>query len=186
MRIVRGTHSGRTIPAPPGSDTRPTTDVLKESLFSVIENHLQFEGSVVLDLFAGSGQMSWEALSRGARSATLVDSSALVCRHLRTVAVDFGFSDSVTIVRADALGFVKNSVRSIYGLVFVDPPYALKLCNHIASAIGVNEFLSHKTLVAYEHGDQEAMLATPGSTSIWHKGRGGSVIDVLRYERPVA
>lgn len=186
MRIVSGTHKGRTVPSPPGTDTRPTTDVLKESLFSVIESHLVFANINVLDLFAGSGQMSWEALSRGARAATLVDSSASVCRHLRAVAIDLGFNNSVTIVRADALGFVHNSVHSAFELVFVDPPYALKVCNQLATAIGNNEHLSHNSLVAFEHGDQEAVLPLEGSSSVWHKERGGTVIDVLRYEPSLA
>ena len=66
MRIHSGYLRGREIPPPPGSQTRPTTDVIKEAMFSVIEHHMSLTGAIVLDLFAGSGQLSWEALSRGA------------------------------------------------------------------------------------------------------------------------
>lgn len=185
MRIIAGTLKGRVVPPPPGSDTRPTTDVLKESLFSVITHHLDLSGKRVLDLCAGSGQLSWEMLSRGASEATLVDASAPVCRHLRSVASEFGYDQNVTIVRTDVLGYIKNGQPPPFDVIVADPPYALKLCNHIAEALTRSPLLAPTTMVILEHGDQEAVIVPQGVSLVWHKERGSTVIDILRYERPL-
>ena len=185
MRIIGGTLKGRAIPSPPGSHTRPTTDVMKEGLFSVLVHHHEIAGSRVLDLCAGSGQLSWEALSRGAAHATLVDTSVAVCKHLRELAKLFEFDEQVTIVKADALAFVRHGQSEPFNLIVVDPPYAMRLCNQIVTALSVSALLAAGAFVVLEHGDQEAIIPPEGTHQLWHKGRGGPSIDVLRYERPL-
>ena len=185
MRIIGGTLKGRVIPSPPGSDTRPTTDVMKEGLFSVLVHHHEIAGCRVLDLCAGSGQLSWEALSRGAAHATLVDTSVVVCKHLRELAKSFGFDEQVTIVKADALAFVRNGQSEPFDLIVVDPPYAMRLCNQIVTALSASAMLAAGATVVLEHGDQEAIITPEGAHQLWHKGRGGTIIDVLRYDSPL-
>ncbi len=185
MRIIGGTLKGRLVPQPPGSDTRPTTDVLKESLFSVLTHHIDFAGKRVLDLCAGSGQLSFEMLSRGSAHATMVDASALVCRHLRSVSKEFGYDPQVTIIKADVLGFLRNGIAGPFDVIVADPPYALKLCNHIAEILTTSPILAPSAIVVLEHGDQEAVIVPDGVSLLWHKERGSTVIDVLRYERPL-
>jgi 16S rRNA (guanine(966)-N(2))-methyltransferase RsmD len=118
MRVVAGQFKGRTLHAPRGRATRPTSDKVREALFSVLGD---VEGAAVLDLFAGSGALGIEALSRGAASATFVDDDeravAAITRNLDQLAVE------AVVKRRDALGYLE-SARGPFGLVFADPPYS--------------------------------------------------------------
>jgi 16S rRNA (guanine966-N2)-methyltransferase len=120
MRVIAGTFGGREIVAPKGRNTRPTSDRVREALFSILGD---VAGAGVLDLFAGSGALAIEALSRGAAQATLVDSSAAaitaVQRNLETLGIQ------AEVVRSPALRFLGDarSRARQYDLVFLDPPY---------------------------------------------------------------
>jgi 16S rRNA (guanine966-N2)-methyltransferase len=120
MRIVAGSFKGRTLHAPRGSDTRPTQDRVREALFSVLG---QVEGARVLDLFAGSGALAIEALSRGAAAATMVDSSRSAIAAIRRNLDELGVRAEVRHQTAEA--FLARACREQrqYDLVFVDPPY---------------------------------------------------------------
>jgi 16S rRNA (guanine966-N2)-methyltransferase len=123
MRIVGGAWGGRRLQAPPGDATRPTSDRVREALFSILGERVG--GARVLDLFAGSGALGLEALSRGAAEATFVDSAAPAIRALRANLEALGAEGEVR--RQDALRFL-GSARSAardYDLVFLDPPYRL-------------------------------------------------------------
>ena len=123
MRVIAGSYRGRRLRAPPGAATRPTSDRVREALFSVLGDRV--EGARVLDLFAGSGALGIEALSRGAREATFVDNAAAAIRALETNLRDV--SAEATVVRAEARRFLGGASRSArqYDLVFLDPPYRL-------------------------------------------------------------
>jgi len=185
VRVISGTFKGKTIPSPPGNATRPTADIIKESIFSVLEHHTTIESSIVLDLCAGTGQMSWEALSRGAQHATLVDASVIMCKHLRQVAQEFGVNERVTIIRSEATAFAIHGQTRDANIIFIDPPYALKLCNTIALSLSTSPIRLVGTIGVFEHGDQEAMLDLPKTTTLWHRERGGTVVDILRYDSPL-
>ena len=115
MRIVAGTHGGRRITAPKGRDVRPTSDRVREALFSILGDRVA--GAAVLDLFAGTGALGLEALSRGAARVTFVDrDTAAVRANLDALGLE------AEVHRRDALAFLK-SAGSAYDLVFVDPPY---------------------------------------------------------------
>jgi 16S rRNA (guanine966-N2)-methyltransferase len=120
MRVIAGSYRGRTLRAPRGQATRPTSDRVREALFSILG---QIGGVTVLDLFAGSGALAIEALSRGASEATLVDSSSAaieaIRRNLQELAID------AEVVRSDAVAWCEQAKRSArqYDLVFLDPPY---------------------------------------------------------------
>lgn len=120
MRIVAGRYGGRRIAAPRGRDTRPTADRVREALFSALGD---VEGRAVLDLFAGSGALGIEALSRGAASAVFVDTAAPALAALRANLDGLGIDAEV--LRSDARAFARNAARDgrAYDLVFVDPPY---------------------------------------------------------------
>lgn len=125
MRIVAGTLGGRRIDAPPGTDTRPTSDRVREALFSALGDVAQAR---VLDLFAGSGALAIEALSRGARSAVLVEKDARAARVVAANldALDLGKPRAI-LRRRDALAALRDAREAgeSYDLVFLDPPYRL-------------------------------------------------------------
>ena len=123
MRVVAGRFGGRRLQAPPGSATRPTSDRVRESLFAVLGDRVT--GARVLDLFAGSGALGIEALSRGAVEATFVDSSPAAIRAIRGNLAALGIEADVC--RADARAALRTarSAARQYDLVFLDPPYRL-------------------------------------------------------------
>jgi len=120
MRVITGTARGRRLKELEGRDTRPTTDRVKEGLFSIIQ--FEIEGRRVLDLFAGTGQLGIEALSRGAASAVFVDTRPEAVRLVGENLKLTGLSDRGKVVRGDALAYL-DGVREKFDLVFLDPPY---------------------------------------------------------------
>jgi 16S rRNA (guanine(966)-N(2))-methyltransferase RsmD len=120
VRVIAGEYGGRRLQAPKGADTRPTADRVREALFSVLGD---VTGLTVLDLFAGSGALGIEALSRGAESAVFVERAAPALAALQANLDALGITAEV--VRGDVRGFVRNASAAgrTYDLVFVDPPY---------------------------------------------------------------
>jgi 16S rRNA (guanine966-N2)-methyltransferase len=123
MRVIAGEYGGRRLQAPPGLDTRPTSDRVREALFSILGERVR--DARVLDLFAGSGALGIEALSRGAREATFVDNAPPAIRAITANLEALGADAIVT--RAEARRFLGGASRSgrSYDLVFLDPPYRL-------------------------------------------------------------
>jgi 16S rRNA (guanine966-N2)-methyltransferase len=122
MRIIAGEWRGRVIAAPPGESTRPTADRVRETLFSMLASRIgPFEGLRVADLFAGSGALGFEALSRGAAHATFVENDAKAIAALRNNAAKLGAADRVQITARSALSLPPAAP---FALIFADPPYA--------------------------------------------------------------
>lgn len=122
MRIIAGEWRGRWIEAPPGRGTRPTGDRVRETLFSMLASRLgSFDDLRVADLFAGSGALGFEALSRGAASATFVESDAAAAALIRYNAEKFGATACVRILGGSALALPPAEP---FGLIFADPPYS--------------------------------------------------------------
>ena len=121
MRIIAGSHKGATIRAPSGTDTRPTPDRVREAVFNLVG---PVDGMRVLDLYAGSGAMGLEALSRGAAAAELVDHDAGACEVIRRNVEKLGIAGA-NVVRSDALSHLEAGAggRARYDLVLIDPPY---------------------------------------------------------------
>lgn len=120
MRIIAGEHRGRRLKTPPGLDVRPTSDRVREALFSILGDRV--EGARVLDLFAGSGALAIEALSRGADSAVLVDSDRRAIDAIRANVEAIGPAEA-RVVQRDALAWLRTASGE-YDLVFLDPPYS--------------------------------------------------------------
>lgn len=144
MRVITGLARNRRLKEPADMRIRPTTDKVKEALFNIIQ--FDIEGRRVLDLFAGTGQLGIEALSRGAREATFVDQSreaiALVRDNLKTC----GFSANV--VQSDSLGFLRRGEK--FDLIFIDPPYDSELLLNALSAIYQFDILSEGGIIVCE------------------------------------
>ena len=128
MRIITGSARGRKLRTLSGEDVRPTSDRVKEAISSII--HFQIEGRRVLDLFAGSGQLGLEALSRGAAHAVFVDSSAKALEVVRENIETCGFANAAEAVRSDASVYLLRC-RDTFDVAFLDPPYNSNLLNKI-------------------------------------------------------
>ncbi len=125
MRIIAGEARGRTFDAPAGLHTRPTLDRVRENMFNMIQTDVP--GSRVLDLFAGRGALSLEAVSRGAVSAVMVDSDRRACDTQKRNIEKFRYSDRIRVMHCDwrkALESLRNE-NMVFDLVFLDPPYAM-------------------------------------------------------------
>ena len=121
MRVITGKARGVTLKTPEGMQTRPTTDRVKEALFSIIQ--FELPGAKVLDLFGGTGQLGIEALSRGAKSAVFVDEREDACRLIKENLRRTKLEQDAQVVRSDYLAYLKRT-REQFTMIFLDPPYA--------------------------------------------------------------
>ena len=153
--MIAGTYGGRRLQAPPGTDTRPTADRVREALFSILGDRVL--DARVLDLFAGSGALGIEALSRGAAEATFVDRGAPAIRAIGSNLEALGADG--TVVRAEVLRFLGGASRSgrSYDLVFLDPPYRLDAALARALPAAVKAVLAPEATVVAE-SDRRAPL----------------------------
>jgi 16S rRNA (guanine(966)-N(2))-methyltransferase RsmD len=149
MRVIAGTCRGRRLLEPEGRDVRPTTDKVKESLFNIIQ--FDIEGRRVLDLFAGTGSISLECVSRGAREVTAVELAHTQQNFIIATSKSLGINN-LHLIRGDVFRYLKAcSIR--YDLIFADPPYALEELPTLPSLI-VPALLKPGGLFVLEHGDQ--------------------------------
>lgn len=123
MRIIGGTLKGRSIVPPQGYKARPTTDFAREGLFNVLDNEYELEGLSVLDLFGGTGAVSFEFASRGASEVYCVEMAPANASFIKSAASSLGLSN-VTVVRHNVFDFIRICHKS-FDLVFADPPYAI-------------------------------------------------------------
>ncbi len=154
MRIIGGQASGRKLKAPPGRGTRPTSDRVKEALFSIIEARLGTLTELrVLDLFAGSGALGLEALSRGAESAVFVDRAIACQRTIHANATSLGVITHSTILRMEFGAALEALSReeSCFELILADPPYA-EQPDQVLAVIMQYDLLSEGGLLVFEHG----------------------------------
>lgn len=132
MRIVGGSLGGRVLRAPHGAATRPTSEKVREAIFNILG---PVEGARVLDLFAGSGALGIEALSRGAAHATFVDTGKPALAALRANLRELGLEDRAAVLPMDAVAAARRPPPAPWGIVFVDPPYASDLARRAALAL---------------------------------------------------
>ena len=121
MRVIAGTARGTQLKTPEGMQTRPTIDLVKEALFSII--HFDLPGAKVLDLFGGTGQLGIEALSRGAASVTFVDQTEPACRLIKENLRRAKLENGAKVVRGDYMEYLSRC-REEYDIILLDPPYA--------------------------------------------------------------
>lgn len=159
MRIITGKAKGKKLFTLEGDATRPTSERIKGAIFSAIQ--FDIEGRRVLDLFAGSGQMGLEALSRGATKATFIDCSRDAMEIVKKNAVATGFADDSKFIVSDSANYLRKAAgRDKYDLVFIDPPYAMNLCKKSLEALLRYEALNNGAIVVLESGEEEIDLAS--------------------------
>ena len=178
MRIITGSSKGKRLVTPAGLDVRPTPDRVKEGLFSALQFDL--EGRRVLDLFAGSGQLGLEALSRGAESAVFVDNSAASLKAVKSNIEVCGFEDRAKVVQADYASFCAMS-RDVFDIVFLDPPYNEGML--MPSLKAVLPLMSDYGFIVCEHPLDVKVEESIGGFKVWRTYRYGKVlVTVYRKE----
>lgn len=151
MRVITGTAKGRKLRLPAGMEIRPTSDMVKEAIFNIVQ--FDVEGRRVLDLFAGTGQMGIEALSRGAAEATFVDRSRDAVRLIRENLELCGFKG--TVCQADSLSFLERCPK--FDLIFIDPPYNLGLAAKSLQKIFKFDILTECGIIICETKREETL-----------------------------
>ena len=154
LRIITGKAKGKRIETLEGEATRPTSERIKEAVFSSIQ--FDIENRRVLDLFAGSGQLGLEALSRGASSASFVDSEREAMDIVKKNAKATGFFDECRYMVSDWRNYIrKASGKDKYDLVFIDPPYSMECCADALARLSSAELLAVGAIVVLESGTEQ-------------------------------
>ena len=161
MRIIAGTARGRQLKAPPGLHTRPTTDRVKEAVFSIIQ--FQVPGARVLDLFAGSGQLGLECLSRGAESCLFCDNGRAALRAVGQNITACGVQDRCTVFAGDFRSAVAGHSPGSFDIILLDPPYGGKMLEDALRAIEQFDILAARGIIVCESacGDKVYIPAAP-------------------------
>ena len=149
MRIIAGNLKRRLIKAPKGQITRPTTDRVRESLFNMLNSRIDFVESDVLDLFAGTGALGLESISRGATSVTFVEANPKVIKYCRENATQLQVDEACVFFQADAVSFLRSYKGPAFDLIFADPPYELEALAQLPDL--AMPFVAQDGVFALEH-----------------------------------
>ena len=157
IRIITGSAKGKKLLSPEGESTRPTSDRIKGAMFSSIQFDL--ENRRVLDLFAGTGQLGLEALSRGAESCTFVEMDRDVMELIKKNARTTGFFEVCRYAVSDWRNFIRKAAgRDVYDLVFIDPPYAMECCTDAARRLADAKIIIPGAILVLESGEENIDL----------------------------
>ncbi len=173
MRVVAGEFRGRKLVAPEGDTTRPTTDMVREAMFNSLQSMGIVDGAEVIDLFAGSGALGIEALSRGAAHCTFVEKDRAALAALRTNIAALGLADRATVAQADAVTW--SAAPRPADLVLIDPPYAFADWEHLLGAV-------RGAYVVCEASRE--VPAPPGWSSLRVKRYGRTTVTLLSRDTP--
>ena len=159
MRIIAGTLRGRRLNPPQNLPVRPTTDMARESLFNILNNYVDYEDCTVLDLFAGTGAVSLEFVSRGAREVTSVDINAQCTDFIKQCAMHLNVRN-LHVVRADVFDLLKRANRR-FDIVFADPPYALDGLATLPDRVFERQLLTDDGIFVLEHPREHSFEEHP-------------------------
>lgn len=160
MRIIGGELRGRLFKPGKNFKARPTTDFARENLFNILSNRIDFEETKVLDLFAGTGSISFEFASRGCKSVTTVEIDHVHYAFIDSVTRQLNLSSTVHLLRYDVLKFIPRCTEK-YDLIFADPPYQLKSLKEVPELILKHELLNPGGMLILEHGKSDNFSSHP-------------------------
>lgn len=180
MRIISGQFKGRRITAPKKLPVRPTTDIAKEALFNILNNHYYFDDIWVLDLFAGTGSISYEFASRGTENITAVDEDFGCIKFINKTAEEFEMK--IQTIKSDVFKFLDTS-RLKATVIFADPPYAFSLeqFSRIPQLVFQNNLLEDDGVLIVEHAKQTDLSKLPNYG--YSKNYGGSVFSFFELTK---
>ncbi|WP_439553770.1 16S rRNA (guanine(966)-N(2))-methyltransferase RsmD [Flavobacterium macrobrachii] len=179
MRIISGKYKGRRISPPKNLPVRPTTDMSKEALFNVLNNHFNFSELKILELFAGTGSISYEFASRGCTPILCVDGDMGCVNFIKKTAKEFDFD--ITALKSDVFKFLEKH-KGNYDIIFADPPYGMnqKEFEKIIELIFENELLDEEGMLVVEHSKYTKLEQM--SNFSFQKNYGGSVFSFFEFE----
>ncbi|SDW64797.1 RsmD family RNA methyltransferase [Aequorivita viscosa] len=172
MRIISGTHKGRRLTAPKNLPVRPTTDFAKEALFNILRTRLYFDEISVLELFAGTGNISFEFASRGVPTITAVDSNYGCIQYINKVSEEFSFP--ITAIKSEADNYLER-VSGKFDIIFADPPYDFDISKFekIVNLVFEKELLDEEGTLIIEHSKENNLSEMPNFSEA--RKYGGSV-----------
>ena len=180
MRVITGKARGVQLKTPDGMNTRPTTDRVKEALFSII--HFDIPGASVLDLFAGTGQLGIEALSRGASDAVFVDIREDACKLIKENLKRTKLQAQAQVVKAEYSQYLRNC-RQKFGIIFLDPPYSEEFLENSLNFITEIDILQSGGIIVAERPLGKALSGTyPGYSKSKDYKYGKVVLTIFRKE----
>mgnify|MGYP002624096284 CR=1 FL=1 len=159
MRIITGIYKGRRFDVPRTFKARPTTDFAKENIFNVLTGYIDFDEACALDLFAGTGSISLELLSRGCRQVVSVEMDRDHAAFIRQCTTKLGADKSV-LVRADVFKFLKRCHQQ-FDFIFADPPYTLARLSEIPALVLDGDLLAENGIFVFEHGADHDFSSHP-------------------------
>ena len=187
MRIVAGRLRGRALAVPKGDSVRPTSDKVREALFNILAHGIEgfdVEGAHVLDLFAGTGALGFEALSRGAASCVFVENHAATRAVIQENITNLGLGGAARAFRRDANSLGPSTQQIKFDLVFADPPYRKGLGEQaLASAID-GDWLASDAIIVLEEASDTVIKLPPQTTELDRRCYGTTQILIARYSAP--
>ena len=159
MRIITGQYKGRHFDIPHSFKARPTTDFAKENIFNVLQNYIDFEDATALDLFAGTGSISLELVSRGCSRVISVEADRDHANFIRQCMTKLG-TDANVLIRGDVFRFIKSCCQQ-FDFIFADPPYALDNIDTIPDLIFEHNLLKPDGILVVEHGKANNFVCHP-------------------------
>ncbi len=185
MRIIGGKYRGRRLTGKAPDGVRPTTDMARESVFNILENLLDFEGIKVLDLFAGTGALGFEALSRGAETCVFVEKNRRTSATISQNADTLGLTkNDFQVINADAAKAVTSIINANglapFGLAFLDPPYQQGINNRIIELLAANSILSQEGIIVSEQSSLQSLLLPAGIELLKEKVFGETRVSIMR------
>lgn len=182
MRIIRGKYGRRRFTVPTNISARPTTDFARENIFNVLENFVEFEGASALDLFAGTGAITFEFLSRECADVTSVEKAATQYSFIRQVAQQLNVKN-LTLVRGDAMKFIDTCTKT-FDVIFADPPYDMPDFADVPVKVLGSRMLKPGTVFVLEHNKRHDFSSLPNFRE--HRSYGSVNFSIFRIpETPV-
>lgn len=169
MRIISGKYRGKTIIAPGNLPARPTTDFAKEGLFNILNNRLFFEETKALDLFAGTGNITYELVSRGCIDVIAVEGHAASSRFIKQTA-DMLAPKTVRVLHMDVFRFLK-ACNEKFDLIFADPPFEMPEIEKVVEMVFANNLLKEDGILVLEHSDKTDFSSHPAFEAKRHYGK---------------